>query len=195
MKKFIFLAVAAVFAIVLIGCPGGADKSETGAEMSKEEIDELPEWVINMKTAGDAMYGIGYAKMSNLNTSRTTALARARTDISFQIQSTIQAMMTDYQQEAGVDDNSQTINFVENISKQITNNELSGLTPDKMAVMKDGGVWVRVVYLKSEFVDDAKEAFQRNEDAAFAEFKADQAAQRLDAQLKDSPPESKPVTE
>ena len=195
MKKFIFLAVAAVFAIVLIGCPGGADKSETGAEMSKEEIDELPEWVMNMETAGDAMYGIGYAKMSNLNTSRTTALARARTDISFQIQSTIQAMMTDYQQEAGVDDNSQTINFVENISKQITNNELSGLTPDKMAVMKDGGVWVRVVYLKSEFVDDAKEAFQRNEDAAFAEFKADQAAQRLDAQLEDSPPESKPVTE
>jgi hypothetical protein len=192
MKKILLFLVAAVVVIGIVACAG--DTSETGAEMSKEDIDEIPEWVMNMEVAGDAMYGIGYAKMSNLNTSRTTALARARTDVSFQIKSTIQAMMTDYQQEAGVDDDSQTINFVESISKQLTNNVLSGLTPDKMAVMKDGGVWVRVLYRKSQFIDDSREAFERNESAAFAEFKADQAAEKLAHELEDNPPESTPVT-
>ncbi len=193
MKKITLILVAVVVAglltLAMASCAGGGEET-----MTEKEIQELPDWVMNMEMAEDAMYGIGYAKMSNLNTSRTTALARARTDLSFQIRATIQAMMTDYQQEAGVDDNTQVINFVENISKQLTNNVLTGLTPDKMAVMKDGGVWVRVVYNKNKFIEDSQEAFQRNEDAAFAEFKADQASQRLEAQLEDNPPQSEPVT-
>ncbi len=193
MKKILLLGIAVVIAIGLVAC-GGTGTTESGGEMQKEDTSNLPDWVMNMEMSEDVMYGIGYAKMSNLNTSRTTALARARTDISFQIKSTIQAMMTDYQQEAGVDDNTQTINFVESVSKQLTDNVLSGLTPDKMAVMDDNGVWVRVIYKKSDFLDDAKETFVRNEDAAFAEFKADQALDKLNHELESNPPSSEPVT-
>ena len=193
MKKILLIGIAVVIAIGLVAC-GGTGTTESGGEMQKEDTSNLPEWVMNMEMSEDVIYGIGYAKMSNLNTSRTTALARARTDVSFQIKSTIQAMMTDYQQEAGVDDNSQTINFVESVSKQLTDNVLSGLTPDKMAVMDDNGVWVRVIYRKADFLDDAKETFERNEDAAFAEFKASQAVDKLNYELENNPPESEPVT-
>ncbi len=192
MKKILLVGIAIVIAIGLIAC--GPEKTESGGDMQKEDTSNLPDWVVNMEISEDVIYGIGYAKMSNLNTSRTTALARGRTDVSFQIKATIQAMMTDYQQEAGVDDNSQTINFVESVSKQLTDNVLSGLTPDKMAVMDDNGVWVRVVYKKNEFLDDAKEAFERNEDAAFAEFKAAQAVEKLNHELENNPPQSEPVT-
>lgn len=193
MRKLGILILASLAVLAIVSC---ASAPEDGVASTKQaDMSNMPDWVVNMEVSEDAIYGIGYAKMSNLNSSRTTAIARARTDVSFQIQSTIQAMMTDYQQEAGVDGGSQVINFVENVSKQITNNELSGLTPDKMTVMEDGGVWVRVVYKKSEFIDDARQAFQRNEDAAFAEFKASQALERLNYELDNNPPQSDPVTD
>ena len=194
MKKFLYVFAAVLIAGLLTLSMASCAGSDEGG-MTEKEIEELPDWVMNMEIAEDALYGIGYAKMSSLNTSRTTALARARTDLSFQIEATIQSMMTDYQQEAGVDDNTQVINFVESVSKQLTNNVLGGLTPDKMAVMKDGGVWARIVYKKNQFIDDSEEAFVRNEDAAFAEFKAEQAAEKLAAELENNPPQSNPVKE
>lgn len=193
MKKILLIGIAVVIAIGLVAC-GSTGTTESGGDMQKEDTSNLPDWVTNMEISEDVIYGIGYAKMKNLSSSRTTALARARTDVSFQIKASIQAMMTDYQQEAGVDDNSQTINFVESVSKQLTDNVISGLTPDKMSVMDDNGVWVRVVYRKNNFLDDAKEVFARNEDAAFAEFKAAQAVDKLNHELENNPPESEPVT-
>ena len=42
----------------------------------------------------------------------------------------------------------------------------------------------------NNFRDQTAEAFQRNEDAAFAEFQAAQALEYLDSQLENSPPQS-----
>jgi len=46
---------------------------------------------------------------------------------------------------------------------------------------------------KAQMVLAAEKAFQRNEDAAFAEFKADQALAKLDYQLENNPTVSEPV--
>ena len=62
--------------------------------------------------------------------------------------------------------------------------------------MEDGGVWVLMVYGKEALVDSFEEVakeFERNEDAAFAEFKAGQALEKLDYQLANNPTVSKPV--
>jgi hypothetical protein len=46
---------------------------------------------------------------------------------------------------------------------------------------------------KAEMVMAAEAAFVRNEDAAFAEFKAASALEQLDYQLKNNPTVSEPV--
>lgn len=156
----------------------------------------LPDFVLNPPMATDAIYGVGYAKKASPALSMKVAETNARADIAAQIETTIQAAMTDYVQEAGVDGNSQTIEFTESITRQITDTTLSGATPQQRVPMDDGGFWVLMVYSKESLVesfDEVAKSFERNDDAAFAEFKAADALKMLNSQLEDNPTTSTPV--
>lgn len=129
------------------------------------------------------MYGVGSANMSSLDTSRTMAISRAREDIAFQMNAQIEAAIVDYAQEAGVDDNNQVVTFVENISRQVTEATLQGTRPEEVEQGPDGTIYALVSFPKANYRQAASEAFERNEDAAFAEFKAEQALEYLDGEL------------
>jgi hypothetical protein len=146
--------------------------------------------------ATDAIYGVGFAKQSTMALSIKVAETNARADIASQIETTIQEAITAYAQEAGVDDNTQLISFVETVTRQITDTTLSGATPKSRVPMDDGGVWVLMVYGKESLVgafEDVAEEFERNPDAQFAEFKAAQAIENLDHQLANNPTVSTPT--
>lgn len=160
---------------------------------ASEKVSDLPDFVLNPPVADDVIYGVGYGKQSKFSLSLTVAETNARADIARQIETTIQASVTDYAQEAGVDDNTQVINFVETITREITDKKLSGATPVSREQDNAGGVWVLMQLDKAEMVLAAEEAFKRNEDAAFAEFKAAQAIEKLDYQLQNNPTVSEPV--
>ena len=160
---------------------------------ASEKVSDLPDFVLNPPVADDVIYGVGYGKQSKFSLSLTVAETNARADIARQIETTIQASVTDYAQEAGVDDNTQVINFVETITREITDKKLSGATPVSREQDNEGGVWVLMQLDKAEMVLAAEEAFKRNEDAAFAEFKAAQAIEKLDYQLQNNPTVSEPV--
>jgi hypothetical protein len=59
-----------------------------------------------------------------------------------------------------------------------------------VAQSADGTVYALVSFPINNFRDQTAQAFQRNEDAGFAEFQAEQALQYLDSQLENSPPQS-----
>jgi len=163
---------------------------------TKVDISDLPDFVLNPPLATDAIYGVGYGKKSTPALSMKVAETNARADIAAQIETTIQAALTDYVQEAGVDDNTQTITFTESITRQITDTTLSGATPQKRVPMDDGSFWVLMVYSKQQLISSFEEvtkSFERNEDAAFAEFKADEALKMLNSQLENNPTTSSPV--
>ena len=153
----------------------------------------LPDFVMNPPTADDVFYGVGYGNQTNDNLSITVAKTNARADIARQINTVIQASVTDYAQEAGVDDNTQVISFVESVTREITDQKLSGAKQIQMEKDKDGGFWVLMEYDTAAMKEMVTEAFQRNEDAAFAEFKAAQAIEKLDYQLENNPTVSEPV--
>ncbi|RKX89831.1 MAG: hypothetical protein DRP59_10540 [Spirochaetes bacterium] len=195
MKKIAIILMILVVGLFVVSCaskPEPAPQPSNGAENTDSG---LPDFVLNPPMATDAIYGVGYAKQSTTAMSIKVAETNARADIANQIETTIQAAVTSYAQEAGVDDNTQTIKFAETITRQITDTTLNGAIVKSRVPMKDGGVWVLMVYskdaLKQSFEDTAKE-FERNEDAAFAEFKADQALQKLDYQLNNNPTQSTP---
>ncbi len=194
MKKTAIILLTVLIAATLIGCASGA-KTEAEAAPAKSN---LPDYVLNPPLATDAIYGVGYAKQSSLPLAIKVAEANARADIAAQLEATIQAAVISYAQEAGVDDNTQVINFAESITRQITDTTLSGAVTQNRTPMDDGGVWVLMVYGKESLVDsfeEVAEEFERNEDAAFAEFKAAQALEQLDYQLSNNPTKSTPVSE
>ncbi len=181
MKKIIVVMLIALAVFSMVSCGGG------------EKVSGLPDFVLNPPKADDAFYGVGYGKQSTFSMSKTIAQTNATDDISRQIQTSIQSAVVAYAQEAGVDGDTQTISFAETITRQVTDNTLSGVTPERFEQDDDGGIWVLVSCPKNNVLAAAEEAFERNEDAAFAEFKAAQALEMLDSQLESNPPQSEPV--
>ena len=191
MKKITIALLIVMVSLFAVSCASAPDPKVVEPQKSN-----LPDFVLNPPMATDAIYGVGYAKQSTFALSLKVAETNARADIAAQIETTIQAAITAYTQEAGVDDNTQVINFVESVTRQITDTTLSGATPQQRAPMDDGGVWVLMVYNKNALVEsfeEIAEEFERSEDAAFAEFKAASALEKLDYQLANNPTQSKPV--
>ena len=153
-------------------------------------VSEIPDWYLNPPVAEDAIYGLGDAKMSTLSLSRTTAFSRARDDVARQVEVEVKNAITDYAQEAGVDGQKQTIEFIETISRQIVNITLRGVRTEKTKVSKDGTVYALVSYGLDAFREDAVAEFKRNEHAAFAEFKAEKALEKLNYELENTPPKA-----
>ncbi len=190
MKKAIMLVSAVLLVLVILaGCaspPPPQPAPPAAPEQPAQQLD-LPPFFLNPPIADDAIFGVGTASMSSLDTSRRMAVSRAREDIAFQMNAQIQAAVVDYFQEAGVDDNSQVINFVESISRQVTETTLSGARTEEVYAANDGAVYALVSYPLNGFLEAAEEAFARNEDAAFAEFQAAQALEYLDSVTENNP--------
>ena len=194
MKKLSITLLVVMVAMVAVSCASAPEPAP--APMAEPDKSGLPDFVLNPPMATDAIYGVGFAKQSTMALSIKVAETNARADIASQIETTIQEAITAYAQEAGVDNNTQLISFVETITRQITDTTLSGATPKSRVPMDDGGVWVLMVYGKDALIDsfeDVAEGFERNEDAAFAEFKAASALEKLDYQLANNPTVSEPV--
>ena len=147
----------------------------------------LPEWYLNPPVAEDAIYGVGSAKMSSLDMSRTMAVSRARDDVARQMEILVKGAILDYAQEAGVSDNAQVIQFAETISVQITKTTLRGCRTEKVEQGKDETLYALVVCPLSLLQEEAAAEFRRNEEAAYSEFKAREAERWLEEQLYGNP--------
>lgn len=180
-KLFVVVIVLSI-PVFFVSCPS----TREAAKAAKD----LPEWYLNPPVAEDAVYGVGSAKMSTLDMSRTVAVSRARDDIARQVTVAVQNAIIDYAQEAGADGKAQTIQFTETISKQIANVSLKRCRTEEVIQGKDGTVFALVVYSINQLKEESYSQFQRSEEAAWAEFKAREAERWLDSELEKNPPQS-----
>jgi hypothetical protein len=170
-KGLMIMVFALVFSLA-------ACKSKPPAAGSASDI---PPW-LNDLPGDDALWGIGTAKQTSLQASMTTAENRARTSLARQLNVKVQNMFTDYNLDAGNVRNQANTSLQEDVTRQITNMDVSGARSIQRWQGKDGTWWFLVEMKKA----DAKKqvaSILGNEEAAFAQFKAQQALQMLDAQL------------
>ena len=175
MKKtcFILMIVSLVFSMT--GCASKPPAPvQSGPTSTPEWLNDLP--------SDDVIWGIGVAKQSSVNLSMTTAEARARTAVARQLDTLVQAMFTDYNIDAGTAGNQANASMQEDVSRQITDINLSGAKPIKRWEAPDGTWWYLVEYKKSE-AKSAIASILNNEEALYAQFKAQQALGILDAKL------------
>ena len=152
------------------------------------DTEDLPDFYLNPPTTEDAIYGVGDARMSSLSMSRTTALSRARDDIARQVEVMVKNAITDYAQEARLENSREIINFTETVSRQLVELTLRGLKIKEVVVSKNATVYAMVEYPNSSLMAAANETFARNQSAAFAEFKAEKALEKLSAELDNNTP-------
>ena len=195
MKIYTHIILMIFLFLVMLGCQSNSQEKKESKANEVQDFSDVPDFYLNPPKADDKIYGVGVAKTQRLDLSKKLALSRARDDIAFQISAQVQSTINDYAQEGGEGDNSQLITFIETVSRQIADTTLSGTTTEKMANSKDGTIYSLISFPKANILKSANEVFQRNEDAAFAEFKAREAFERLDMQLNNNPTTSQPRTE
>jgi hypothetical protein len=172
MKKACFVTLVLIFGFVLAGC--------TTSSVAVASSD-MPPW-LNDFPPEDVIWGIGIAKQSSAQMSMTTAEARARVSIARQLNTKVQAMFTDYNLDAGNVRNQANSSLQEDVSRQITNMDVSGARPIQRWQAKDGTWWFLVEMKKSDAKNQVA-SILGNQEAAFAQFKTKQALDMMDAQL------------
>ncbi len=188
MKKNLLSGLAVL--LILVGaCSSTPEEVKSDVERRRD----FPTWFLVPPSSDDMIYGLGMAKMSSDTLSRDTAIARARRDVATQVSTRVQTVMADYAQEAGVDGDRQSISFIETVSKQVADVQLRNAITKEVYPATDGTWYAMVAYSRSEFQDTVAQIFQRNESAAFAEFKADEAMRMLEGSVNQSPMRSNPT--
>jgi hypothetical protein len=176
MKKTcsILLVIALVLMSAACGSKPATTTNATGPTNTPGWLNDFP--------PDDVIWGIGTAKQSSTSMAMTTAEARARTAIARQLSTKVQAMFTDYNLDAGNVGNQASTSLQEDVSRQITNMDVSGARPIQRWQAPDGTWWF-LVEMKKADAKNQMASILRNEEAAFAQFKAQQALQMMDAQL------------
>ncbi len=172
MTKKILVLLTIALIVFAAGCgssPAPAPEPAPEPAPQPQSMADVPQFFLMPPTAEDALYGVGVAKMSSLDMSRTMSISRARDDIARQVNLQVKNAITDYAQEAGADA-SQALKFVETVSRQIADAKLQGAKPKEMYAAKDGTIYALVEYRISNLKEDAADVFKRNEEAAFSEF-------------------------
>jgi hypothetical protein len=174
MKKFCSILVVLALVFVAVSCKSAPAAAPSGPATSPEWLNDFP--------PEDVLWGIGVAKQSSPSLSMTTAEARARVAIARQLSTKVQAMFTDYNLDAGNVNNQANTSLQEDVSRQVTNMDVSGARPIKRWEAPDG-TWWYLLELSKSAAQNAVATILRNEEASYAQFKAEQALKELDAQL------------
>jgi hypothetical protein len=187
MKRLILAILALSLLFVFTGCGGGGP--EPMDDIISNELDGAPEWVIKARGDNDKMiYGVGSAGGSkNVALMRSTALGRARTEIARQLDLKVKSMLKDYQStttggeyfgEAANDEQ-----HIEDVSKQITDLNLSGTRQEEIWISKTETIYVLVSLDIESFQKAVNGMTQLNEQIRSAVVeRADKAFAELDAE-------------
>jgi len=164
MKKrqtILLVLAAAVLAIAFAAC-------NSTPKPAAKKLNGVPAFVNEafLKASEDVLVGIGAYKigddLTKISTGKTFAETRARADISRQLKTIMQNMVTDYTAQSELDPKA-AISFQENITRSLSNATLQGAKTIAMDT-QDGVLWVVMEYSKS---------------LAATDFNAAQAAARL----------------
>jgi hypothetical protein len=180
MKKALVAGLVLVLALFAAGCASAPDASPAVSDSS------MPPW-INDQVPEDVLWGVGVSSASNQGLRLDSATAGARADIARQLKTLAQSMITTYQREAGNLNATAELGFEESINRQVAQANLQGASRELAWTTPDGKtLWVRVKMSKADVFNsitaDVNKAVE-NEASRYAEFKAKEALDLMNAEL------------
>jgi hypothetical protein len=186
------VSILALVSAVFISCASEPKEKPAAAPVAAEPVAKpiigmdgvpMPSWVNKTPKSDDKFYAVGYAMKSNRAISKTAAGADARDQIARWVGTSVKNALVNYTNESGSEKNVQTLSYFENISKQVADQTLVGVEDDETWIDDKGGVYMLCSFPKANVgksFEQTVQSFQRNEAAAFSEFKAKEALSFLD---------------
>lgn len=182
MKKILGILFVVALVLVSFGC-ASKPKEVLGAEGIPR-----PQWVADMALEDPVLhYEIGFGKGTNRASSMARAESDARNKIAFWVKTDVETVLKTYMQDAGVADETQMIEYIEQVSIQTANTTISGAEIKGKWEDIEGGIYVLMGYdinkaaeNLAKQMDSVSKPFIRNDSAAFADFKAQEAFKALE---------------
>ncbi len=185
----IVLAVVMIIGLV-VGCASNTpvdmpSKSDGG---NPKGPSDLPNWFTNTPDEDDIyIYATGTGDSRKMDLALSKARQSATVTISERISAHVSSQVKQFTQESGMTEDTQIIEFYQSTSKTVTDNTIQGLTVlKKYPYQSKGDVWKAYVLvgLNKGVINSAVVNVIKNEEALYAEFKASQAFQELEAATK-----------
>jgi hypothetical protein len=186
-KNFKIVAMAAVVAAVLTGC-GETPKPAQADFSCKQDGVSAPEWTCNPSSYEGAIVGLGSAPISKAGTNftRNNAMAQARNDLAFQIETQVKAKVESFVRGTGVGEKEVVDSVATQVSKQLANVTLNGSkqlqswnSPKNMYIL----VGVPNDVVNKEAKKEIVESSHNNKDALWQQFQSKQALESLDKEF------------
>lgn len=184
-RGFLGLVCISAFALACAGRPGPSDMPESSI------LADAPDWVLQSCSAywGDndaRICGVGSAGgTKNISLARNAAIGRARTEIARSLQLKVKSMLKDYQATTTGGDEygfaAADEQYVEDVSRQITDMTLSGTAMQDTWVAGNGTLFVLVALDVDTFKDSLQNMTDLSETIRRAvQERADEAFDELD---------------
>lgn len=183
MKKVLLVLLLVSLALIIFGC--GSNKKAVKADGNQVY---RPEWWGEQK---EADYVCTYGQSANVseNASITAARSIAMSDAAQFVQTNVESMMKYYLEEAGVVD-PQLLSLVSNVVRTSAKAKFSGAIVGKLETRRvnEGNgprfkTWTQML-IPREQINETVWSNIRNEEALYNQFKASQAFQELEEQMK-----------
>jgi hypothetical protein len=166
MKNFLVFSFVLAAALFLAGCasaPAAPATSESSSGTLSKGLSGVPAFVNNayLNASEDVLIGVGTYKigndMSKMGTGKTFAEARARADLSRQLQTIVKDMVTDYTATSEIDP-SAAVSFQEVITQNLSKSELKGSKTIQLERDDNGMLWVVMEFSKSAAATEVDQA-------------------------------------
>ena len=105
------------------------DMPEPARAVNPVAPSDLPDWFINTPEEDDTfIYAVGMGESRKMNIAIDKAKQAGKVSLSERISANVQSQVKNFSQEAGMDENTQVVEFYQSTSKTVTNNTLNGIT-------------------------------------------------------------------
>lgn len=184
-KNIKILAMATAVAALLWGCGDQPKPANDNFSCQKDGVN-APDWTCTPTYEG-AIVGLGSAPISKAgsNFTRQNAMAAARNDLAFQIETQVKAKVENFVRGTGVGDKEVVDSVSTQVSKQLANTTLNG--SKQLKYWESPKSAYILVGVSNDVVN--KEAKQivnsshKNEDALWQQFQSKQALESLDKEF------------
>lgn len=182
--KFRTLSLSAV--VFLAACAGTPEKETS--------VGSIPDWILNPQVEDGIAVSECVLFSGNMSIDRQQAVANARTSLAQRIETRVSAMDKSYREKVEVASGVESGSTFSSVSKQVTQQTLTGTNPMKTDIVKiaDKDNLCVLVLIGQEstkgifdgLVNKAERPMSaQQKDVLYAEFKAQRAEQQLDAEL------------
>ena len=188
MKNTMKIATALTLSAIVAACGSAPDSAEA---LNKN----IPDWVLNPVLEDGLASSVCVPSSGHMSTDKAQATSLARVELAQQINTRVKALDKTFQERIDVDNSAQVGSTFTSVSKQLTNQSMTGARVIKTAYANFNGKDQLCVLAAlgssstKELFDNIIKDSQRNvtidqERILYQEFKAQKAQEELEAELK-----------